>query len=412
MTTIPKSRLNRWASVLGITSLLAGGASLLNLAANILIARTLPTEQVGVYALLIAIVQLMMLLGSLGQPTLIKRYYSVRSQGTFNWIADFRTTLFFTLPILLITAIIIIFAYRLDVIRGAFVALGGVLFVAIVTLVDMLNSQRLYTSASLILRLPTTCVILPAIIITLFPDSASLEILLATIITAAILALSIGCRILSTRIKLGNERIPLRKRVQGIGFLALIATSLLPSQGLISIAGLISPENALAAFGALAVLARPFFLIRELLSQLMFVEVVRDRGLKHSRIILGLWGSISFLATGAIVLLPHFASFVYNRRYIEYHDLITPLIMIAALLVTEIFPRSYLSSRSRKRILQGYTAVDVLIALFGLILILVLGIKLGIRGIAWAGVVLMVFRNLSAHTIYAYSRLRNHQHTT
>jgi O-antigen/teichoic acid export membrane protein len=412
MTTRSKSRLNRWASILGITSLLAGGASLLNLIANILISRALPTEEVGAYALLIAIVQLIMLLGSLGQPTLIKRHYSARPQGTFNWKADFRITMRFTLPVLCIISIIVVLLYRLDFQRGTFVVLGGALLVAIVSLVDVFNSQRLYTWASLILRLPTTCVIIPAILGALFPRYARLDLLLITVLSAAALTLIIGWRVLSAKISSGTERVPLSVRGQGLNFTVLAATTLLPSQGLISIAGLIAPEMALAAYGALAVLTRPFFLIRELLSQIMFVEVSRDQNLKHTRIILGLCSSIFFFAIGAIILLPPFASFVYNWRYIEYHDLITPLTIIASLLVTEIFPRSYMSARAAKRTLQRYTTADGLIAISGLILVLGLGLWLGIRGIAWAGVVLMVLRNLSAYAIYAYVRFRSHRPAT
>jgi hypothetical protein len=236
--------------------------------------------------------------------------------------------------------------------------------------------------------------------------------MLATQFTAVAVALLLGISLLAVRSRRGHARILPGERWQGLGFGILLATHLIPFQGLIPIAGRMVPQEALAAYAALGVLARPFFLLQGAILQILSVELVRGKWRPNWRIEASLWGAATILFGGAALVLPEFAGRIYMHRYDEFAGLIVPLCLAGALLIPEILPRSYIAGRANLRLLNHYIAAQVFIALFGVSLAIVWGLQTGVYGIAWAGAGMIGLRNLAAYGYYAFARLTGQEVTS
>jgi O-antigen/teichoic acid export membrane protein len=119
-----------------------------------------------------------------------------------------------------------------------------------------------------------------------------------------------------------------------------------PDQGLVAIAGRILPPQDLAAYAAVAILLRPFRLLRSVLASILMPEFVRRPRTTYARHMAGVL--VLGLAAGlaSVALLPPLAAWFYGERYSAGLPLI-PLLTVGGILhLTTVVPKSDLSGRA------------------------------------------------------------------
>src|SRR3989304_7664639 len=177
-------------TALGGATAVAAFATLFTLLANVLILRLLPVDQAGQYALLTALVPVLALIGGLGQPGLLMRRYSLRPPGHFDWAADALRTLAFSLPGLGLCVPAAVMLYPLSLGSIAFLAAAAPLLVMAQSAASLLNAPRFYLGSTLLVRLPNSLMILPALLALLAPNRAELGVFLGAHLAAIGLTLA------------------------------------------------------------------------------------------------------------------------------------------------------------------------------------------------------------------------------
>ncbi|GAB4467446.1 MAG: hypothetical protein Kow00124_00300 [Anaerolineae bacterium] len=388
------------AGATGVTTL----ASLFTLLANILIYRILPGPQAGQFALLVSLVRFLPVLATFGQPALMMRLYSHQPAGHYHWPRDLAGMMGFSLPLFALVTASTTLLYRLALWEIAFVVAGVFLLSLALAVANLLNAQRHYVWAVLLLRLPNSLMIIPAVLVMLLPRLAGVGTLLAAQLLAIGVTLGIGVALLAHRSPIGAEAIPVRLRWQGLGFGFLSGTNLLLDQGLVAIAGAVVPPGPLAAFAAVETLIRPLYTLQGISRYTLAVETVRHRQMKVTATLLSLLGLAAVVGVVLALLLPALIPVVYAGRYDDYIGLALPVVLMGSLLLAEAFPRSFVIGRAPLDRLNLYTASQVLVALIGLGLVVGLGMRQGIMGAAWAGAITALLRALSAYSFYFYLR--------
>ncbi|MCD6401315.1 MAG: hypothetical protein J7L73_05235 [Anaerolineales bacterium] len=393
----------RWVSTISATTIFSGTAASLTLIAGVLISRTLPLEDVGKYGLLLSLIQLLPLFGALGQPALMTRIYSLNPLGVFDWAIDIKNSFIIELPTLLLAILGSVLIYHLTSFQSLFVGSAILLTALIHDAVALLNAHRQYIWANLLLRIPGATTFFPAFLGLFIPLFANLDVILITIILAIICMALLSLYLLGKYSSHGEKHIPLRTRLLGLGLMVLIATHFVPFQGLTVLGGILVPLDQLAALTAFSILLRPFNLLREVITQMMSVEMARNPKLNHQRIAFWLWSSAIILGGLAILLLPLITPYLYGNRYNTYIDLIFPLAISGALVMAEILPRSYLTARAEAHLLNLFVTAHLVTAILGVGIAILLGFHAGIIGIAWAGAIILVIRNLCGYGFYFYT---------
>jgi hypothetical protein len=198
---------------------------------------------------------------------------------------------------------------------------------------------------------------------------------------ATALALLTGLAILQRVLPAGPKRISARQRLDGAAFMATTGTDLLPDQGLIAVAGKILPISQVAAFAAIAVLIRPFRLIRAILGMILAPDLLRFRRSSYKKLIAGVWILALGCGLAAAVLLPPLASRFYGDRYQEAIAWIPYMAVAGVLLVGAIPARADLAVRSPIRTMGWFA-----LAYLGAMLIC---LGMGIAGMLAAGAVFL-----------------------
>ena len=404
--TFPGLGPRQWLTALGGATAVAAFATLFTLLANVLILRLLPVDQAGQYALLTALVPVLALIGGLGQPGLLMRRYSLRPPGHFDWVADTLRALAFSLPGLGLCVAAAAMLYPLSLGSIAFLGAAAPLLVLAQSAASLLNAHRFYVGSTLLVRLPNSLMILPALLALLAPRLAQLGILLGAHLVAIGLTLAAGVALLARHVPRGKATIAGRDRWEGLSLGVLAGTHLLLDEGLLAIAGSVVSPNSVAAFAAIEAFVRPLYLLQNVTLRVLTVEVVRDLRLRPRRIALALWGGGALLAAGLILLLPFVIPWVYSGRFDEFIGLGAPLALMGGLLLTETLPRSTLVGRGSSKDLRRFATAQTLIALAGVALILVLARSQGILGAAWAGAVVAGLRTVAAYGFYLSGRWR------
>ena len=372
-------------------------ASLGTILANILVLRLLSLYDAGLFTLLIAISQTLCFLGTLGQPLLIRRMYSLQPPEKFDWLRDLFSTILLLIP---------------GVILGCFLS-GGIynfihehiLFIFFMSLglitVDLISkvllSQRYYIWGSLLLRLPSSLLILPVLLIPLVTDSERLRILLILHVSLNWLIVGIGFFILSRLVRRGTMRLSLKKRWQGFLFLLSSATKFLPYEGFVAIAGAIISAEQLAGFAAIAQFTRPFNLLSSIQDQVFTTEFARKKRIRYGRIVLIILSLTILISVSIVLILPTLSNWVYSGRYESYVYLSHWLVLSFSLKLVEALPHSHVIGRTPIKIVNRFIGTQAFFAFLGIFMAVILVERQGLLGLAWAMCLMFFVRALISY---------------
>ena len=352
-TTLAQS-LRRWMGMAGWPGALSAGTSLLTLIGLSLLYRELRVSEAGLLALLLALADILSLVALLGLGTTITRLYAASKPGLLDWPADLAGTLGYALPIIALGSAAFLTFYSFSAEVGLYLMALSTLGTLLAAAYSMLNSQGSYAWSAFFVRAPKSILLLPGLVGLLGLAELRLIDVLAVYLFSTGLALALALLLLLRVLGRGRLRISSKQRIEGLAFMVTGTTNLLSDQGLIAVAGRILPLDQLAAFAAVAVLMRPFRLLRGILAMILAPDLVRFRRLSYGRLLAGLWGLALFCGVAAAILVPPIATRFYGGRYEEAMSLIPYLAVAGALLVAVVLPRADLAVRAPIRIVNRF----------------------------------------------------------
>jgi O-antigen/teichoic acid export membrane protein len=399
------SGTRRWVGLTLTPFAITAFAGVLSLIGTALLLRSLPVDQAGLLALLLALVESFSLIGSLGQPSMITRLYSASDRGHFDWPRDLAATLGFALIPLGVALAIASIVYDLELVHIVYLAANSLLLIALSSGCFMLNGYGHYKWASTLLRLPNALLLIPGLFTVTSVLSARLPVVLGVYSVGLVLTLVALLAFLLRSLPKGQNRITVQQRFEGLVFLASTGIAFLPDQGLVAIAGAFLQPERLAIYAAIAVLLRPFNVASYILSSIMTPELVRRQRRSYRRLVLGLWAVALSSAVVGAVLGPPVAHWVYSGRYDAGLGLMPILALAGGLQIAAVLPKSDLGGRAPMALLRRL----VFVLLAGLSVLTVGGFlliaRLNILGIAITGAALNTLRNAVSYLFWARFRL-------
>jgi len=368
----------QWTRLTTGPLLATGVASLVTLAAYALLLRSLPVEDAGLFALSMALVETLSLFGALGQVTLITRLYSRELDDAYDWLRDLARLILLSCGPIAIGVLVSQSFYPLSSANLLLVAASTLLTVPVNLSASMLNARLHHTWGALLLRLPHSLLIVPALLATLLADFNELNVVLSAYCLGAALIAGLSLFLLSRYLARGPRRISLRQHVEGTIFVIASSSQLLLDQGLLAIAGVFLRPAALATFAAVAILLRPFRLVTNILSMILTPRFVRADRPSYARPIILVACLAGLAALFAAVATPPVADLIYGDRYTAGYGLVPWLALVGALLVIRSIPVSHMwgraPSRYVNRVVMTESGVVVLAAVIAVLLIRSLGI--------------------------------------
>lgn len=372
-------------------------ASLGIILANILVFRLLSLHDAGLFTLLIAISQTMFLLGTLGQPLLLRRIYSLQPPGKFDWLRDLFSTIMLLIPGVIIGCFLSGSIYNFIHEHTLFILFMSLGLITVDLISKILLSQRYYMWGSLLLRLPNSLLILPVLVLPLVPDSDRLRILLILHASLTWLVVVMGFFKLSRLVRRGTMRLMLHKRWQGFLFLLSSATKLLPYEGFVAIAGAMISAEQLAGFAAIAQFTRPFNLLYGIQNQVFTTEFARKKRVRYGRIVLVILSLTILMSVSMVLVLPALSNWIYSGRYESFVYLSHWLVLSFSLKLVEALPHSHAIGRTPIMIVNRFIGTQAFFALLGFFMVIILVERRGLLGLAWAMCLMFFIRALISY---------------
>ncbi len=341
-----------WSRLISGPSIALVAAAAMILAAQAILLRTLPVEEAGRFALLIAAAEVLAMIADAGQPTLLLRVYSHTPASPMAWRADLRRGLLIASPIVILGPFVAGTLYRLTPGHLGFLFAATLLLVLLHSTCALLAARAHYTHSTLALRMPNVALLLPALVFLFEPGLARLSTVIAVHLAATLVTLLVNIRRLGA--DAGQPPIPWRERLQGLQYLGASATAVLSDRIVLSLSGLFLTPAALAAFAAMALVVRPFALVRNVLRTVSVPELIRSRGAEERFLFAWTVALAGIASVVAIPVAPALLRGLYGGRYTEGLALVPWLILAGALTLIETVPRSALVGRATHRYNRVY----------------------------------------------------------
>jgi O-antigen/teichoic acid export membrane protein len=372
-----------------------------------LLYRSLLPVEAGQMALLLSLVDIFALLTGFGMPTVITRKYSSQPAGTRDWPADLAGTVAFSSPWIAGAFVLSLVLYDVPPAGRLYLPLAIALSGLLQASSMILASQGRYSWPAVLLRLPNAMLLAVWLIGLAAPSLARLAGVLLLHGLSILMALTVGLILLWRSLPRGRTRLTLRERFEGLPFLATGATVVLPDQGLVAIAGRMLPAADLATYAAVAVLLRPFRLLRSVLVSILMPEFIRRPRESYSRHFAGVWFLGITAGLASVALLPPLARWLYGGRYSAGLPLI-PLLTIGGILhLTAVVPKSDLSGRASPALATRYAFSLLALVVVALVIGGFLISRAALIGLALAVVLAELTEN--AYSLLSWRRFRRRE---
>lgn len=387
----------RWLRLILAPGVLAGSTTGLTLVGISLLYRSLPQVEAGQLALLLSLVEIFALLAGFGMPTVATRVYSSQPPGSRDWPADLAGTLAFSSPWIAGAVVLSLVLYDIPPAGRLYLPLAIALTIVLQASAMILGSQGRYSWSAVLLRLPNALLLAAWFIGLALPPLSRLPGVLLFHGCTILIALAASLILLRRFLPRGRMRLTLKERFEGLPFLASSATLVFPDQGLVAIAGRILPPQDLATYAAVAILLRPFRLLRSVLASILMPEFVRRPRMTYGRHMAGVLALGLAAGLASVALLPPLAAWFYGERYSAGLPLI-PLLTVGGILhLTTVVPKSDLSGRATTALASRFA-----FSLLGLVVV-ALGIgafligRARLEGLALAVVLAELTENAFSH---------------
>lgn len=358
--------------------------TLCSLLATILILRVLPRAEAGRFALLVELLYSIGLLGSLGQSVLQARLYYREGAANFDWVRDARSTVWTTLPWVVLFVIAIAKPYELTWFEALVLGSGAGLFILTSCFSSVLAQQRHYAWSSALVRLGNGLLIIPAVVILLVPSFARLHFILLCLLIFIGAVTILGALLLRRWLPRGTLRITFRQRLTGLVFLATLLSVVVTQRGLLVVAGaLLTPENV-AALAAVVSILRVFDLVGESAGRVFSTEMARHSKAIGPGLMVAPWLLAAMLAAVVLMGLPTVVHQFYGGRYDAALPFLPWLVAAAGLRFVEVVPRGFLAYVAPPSLLNRFAAVQCITAVVGIALLVLWTRSHGMYGLVCA----------------------------
>lgn len=394
---IHSNSLRQWGQLIGAST----GASVVvfipSALSTILLYRLLSPTDAGQYSLVQALSETLVFLTSFGQPGMFARVYSRSPRGTFDWRKDMLWTVSISLPFMVAGLVIMGQIYDLGRL-GLLLLLPLALFQLVLVLMAVIaGTQQNYVFGNIAQRLPQALLLGGMLLFMIgFADANFNNTILLWLMMLVIVT---GYSLFHFRkhIPIGEQTLTTNERIDGLIFVVAAGVSLMSFQGIIAIAGISLSLDALAIYGAAAIVFRGYNLLNNVLGRIFVTELVRNAEKKIIRLILWLWGGAGIVGASALVVMPSFIEIVYSGKYDASKPLIPLLVVVGTLMLTETLPRSFITGKSSGQMLNRFIWLQAIILIVSGGIALYLIPILGLIGLPIAQIIVLSFRNIIAY---------------
>jgi hypothetical protein len=376
-----------WLSLLGRVVGVTALAAAVTFVANTLLLNRLPVLAAGQYALLQSLVATLVAVGGLGQPALLLRLYG-RAPGRYQWPTDFRRSLVWAGPLLALAIMAAWGYYELPLSHGLFLAGAAPLLLGSHLLSAIFAARRRHVWSNLLLRLPSSLMIAPALAIILVAPRQRLPAALVGYLVSLALVVAVSYLALSWGGKDGGERLGWRQRMQGLWLLASQASTIALDQGLLVIAGAMLPTERVAVQAAIVTLLSPLQLVWSVLTNILLGELAQRRTIRYGPMIAGVTALAISLVLAAAAIGPLALRLLFAGRYELGEGLVAAYAFIYLFKLAETFPRTHITSRASAKALSVYVSLQLFLALAGMAGTVILARRLGLAGVIAGGLAL------------------------
>ncbi len=367
----------------------------------IYLARVLTESEFGLFALVLSLANFIVTIGSFGQPDIIKRAYIQNRTYSFDYITDIFISLIFVSPILVLLLFGQYFLYNHDFETNLYLSSYVILLFFITIVSKVIDANQHYEFATFLQRLPNSLLIIPVLLSFYIIDfTPSVEWFFRALLIILIFTILSGIVFTTKKIPRGSQCINLAKRYYGYNLLLFSLGQLIILDGLIVLAGKLFQPAIVAAYAAMALLIKPFYLIQNVIFKIVYVETAINKKFPHKKVIQFIFLISIAITAGLIIFHDQIAELIYRQKFNNYYNLLIPLFIIAFLLITESFPRGFIIGNVVSSKFNHYIYIQLLVTILGVFIAIYYHSYFGIHTIAWAGVFIMIIRNLISYTYY------------
>lgn len=387
-----------------ISAVFANGlTSTATLVSGILILRLLNEYEAGRFTLLYSTGSLVTTFGTLGQVGLLNRIYA-RSAVPHDWRRDFLNTALICFVLTAVSALVFSEMYGLFIFELIYLFVYAFTNILSNASGSMLNSQGYYTWAGLLYRLQNALFIFPVLMMMAGWIDATLFIALTSLLMIGVLCDYLGWVLLKQYMPDGEKIIKFSDRSESISLnLNLMAHSAL-DPGLVVVAGYFIKGIELAALGGILAFFRPAVLVWFTMMQTLTVEFAREQRFGKRKI----FQAILFLTPPLVLIswmaMPWLLHVIYDGKYDLISAASLPVALMIGLLILETIPRSYMNGKANTRLLHIFSLRSVLFAGISICVEILFIRSLGVMGVAWAGVFILLGRNLLGYIMLLQNR--------
>lgn len=339
--------------------LVTGLAAAPTLIGNLIIFRSLPVQAAGTYNLVLVFSALVLMLGLLGQNTVILRYYSGQEPGVYRWRRDLLTGSLLSLPVLLLASVAIeLFTRTSSVVTGV-TAVNALLLVITVQGAAMLSAHGHYSLGSMLPRLSNSAMIIPGIVGLVAP--LPLGLVLGVFLGGGLISAILTVLLLLWKVPNGSRTLQLTERRDGLMFMLSSGSGIYVEQGIIGFAQPFVGNAGIAALGAINAPLRVYDLIRTTLYPVLQAEVNRRNHPRYRQVFLLLAGGLLVAGLVTLLGLPPLLDWLYQGRYAASMWLVGPLTAYRLLLILALVPYSHLVGRTGQKTLYTFIWVRTLL---------------------------------------------------
>lgn len=345
---------------LGLNPVLVTGlAAAPTLVGNLLIFRSLPVEAAGTYNLVLVFSAFVLMLGLLGQNTVILRYYSPQQPGVFNWQRDLLTGGLLSIPVVLTISLFIELFTRAGPTVTRVTAVNVFLMVVTIQGAAMLSAHGHYTLGAMLLRLSNSAMIIPGVVGLFVP--LRLGLVFGVFLGGSLVSTVATVLLLFWKVPNGSQTLRPAERRDGLMFMLSSGSGIYVEQGFIGFAQPIVGNAGIAALGALSAPLRVYDLIRTTLYPVLQSEVNRREHPRYGQVFLLMGGGLVIAGLVTVLGLPLLLDWLYQGLYAASMWLVGPLTVYRLLLILALVPYSHLVGRTDRKTLYTFIWVRTLL---------------------------------------------------
>ena len=366
--------------------------TLSSLVATVLILRLLPHAEAGRFAFLVELLYGIGLVCSLGQSFLQARTYHQVGGNEFDWIQDALSTVWTTLPFVIVVVAAVAKPYELTFFEATILGAGAELFILTSCFSAVLAQQRHYAWSGALVRLGNGLLIIPAVVMLIVPSLARLRFVLVCLLVLIGVVTLLGGFLLRRWLSRGASHITLRQRLAGLVFLASLLSVVVTQRGLLVVAGaLLTPENV-AALAAVVSILRVFDLVGESAGRVFSTEMARHSRSIGAGLIVAPWLFAASMAAAVLIGLPTVIHQFYGGRYDAALPFLPWLVAAAGLRFVEVVPRGFLAYVAPQQLLHRFAAVQCSTAVVGIAILVFWTRSHGMHGLVCAAATIAAAR--------------------